>query len=403
MLYLSDLLNAVVRDQTDNKVGAVKDIFVKDDSKQNHPPIFGITIKTNKKDKKNFIKIIDIESFTKKNIIIKKHLKEVVREGTDDKNVISLRTTVLDKQIVDMGGIRVVRVNDLQLGYIKDKLCLIALDIGRTGLIRRLGLHHGALAKPELVEWKDISLMGDKLQLSTAVKDLVKLHPADIANIIEKVNLNQGSMLLESMDEHTAARVLEEIEPEIQKILIEKLGPERASNVMQKMSVDELVDLIQLLPARESKEILEELPSDTKKQHVKKILEYDEDEAGGLMTTEYIAAYPEATVEQVTEDIRRISHMHSSIYFIYIIDRGDKFLGVVSLRRLMLSEKDVKMKILMKKGKKIPTAKVDDELIEVASLITKYNLFSSAVLDDKGRLLGIVTVDDIMRHFVPHA
>jgi magnesium transporter len=196
---------------------------------------------------------------------------------------------------------------------------------------------------------------------------------------------------------------LEEVEPEIQKILVEKLGPERAAGVMQRMSVDELVDLIQLLPERESKEFMKELPQDTKKQHVKKILEYDEDEAGGLMTTEYLTAYPEDTVEQVIETIRRISHMHNSIYFIYIIDRSDKFLGVVSLRRLMLADNSKIMKDLMKNGKKIPTAKVDDELLELAALITKYNLYSAAVLNDKRQLLGIVTVDDIMRHFVPHA
>ncbi|MFH1291575.1 MAG: CBS domain-containing protein [bacterium] len=402
MLYLSDIINAVVHDQTDEKVGVVLDIVLKAEVGQNHPPVYGLVVKDKKQEEKKFVRTQDVESFAKRHVTIKKYLPEVVKEVPEGKDMIFLKEMVLDRQIVDLEGIRVVRVNDLQLGYIKDVMSLIAIDIGQAGLFRRLGVA-SKMGKKELVEWKDVRLLGDKIQLSTSVKDLTKLHPADVANLIEKMNLNQGSMLLETMDQNLAARVLEEIEPEIQKILVEKLGTERASSVMQKMSVDELVDLIQILPERESREILEELPSDTKKQHVKKILEYDEDTAGGLMTTEYLTAYPEDTAKQVIETIRRINHMHNSIYFIYVIDRADKFSGVVSLRRLMLAEDGLKMEELMKKGSKIPTAKVDDELLEIASLTTKYNLFSVAVLDDHGRLLGIVTVDDIMRHFVPHA
>lgn len=402
MLFLSKIVNSAVRDQADNLVGKLVDVLIESEKDQNHPPVYGVIVKPSKSKEFKFIKRKDIESFTKTEVIVKKSLSEIALDVPEDRNLIKLKETVLDRQIVDMEGIRVVRVNDLQFGYIKDVVCLVAIDIGQAGILRRLG--PGAkIGKKELVEWKDVRLFADKIQLSTSVKDITKLHPADVANLIEGMNLNQGSMLLESMDEITAARVLEEIEPEIQKILVEKLGPERASTVMQKMSVDELVDLIQLLPDRESKEILEELPSDTKKQHVKKILEYDEDEAGGLMTTEYLAAYPEDTAKEVVSTIRRINHMHNSIYFIYIIDRTDIFKGVVSLRRLMLAEETKTMKELMKSGRKIPTAKVDDELLEVASLITKYNLYSAAVLDDKSRLLGIVTVDDVMRHFVPNA
>jgi len=402
MIYLSNAINSPVYNQTDNKVGRILDIAIENVSGQKHPAVAGLIVKI-KKDKDNhFIRISDIESFTKKYVVIKKQIDEALHDLPKENDIILLKKIVLDRQIVDLEGVRVVRVNDLQLGYIKSVMSLVAIDIGQSGLLRRMGLPI-KIGRKELLNWEDVRLLGNKLQLSTSVKDINKLHPADVANLIEKMNLNQGSMLLESMDEHTAARVLEEIEPEIQKILVEKLGPERAAGVMQRMSVDELADLIQLLPERESKQFMDELPSDTKKQHVKKILEYDEDEAGGLMTTEYLTAYAEDTVKQVTETIRRISHMHSSIYFVYVIDRADKFLGVVSIRRLMLADKKDIMEELMKKGKKIPTAKVDDELLAVATLATKYNLYSIAVLNDKGQLLGIVTVDDIMRHFVPKA
>ncbi len=402
MLYLSNVINSPVYDQTDTKVGRILDIAIENISGQKHPAVAGLIVKVKKDKDSHFIKASDIETFTKKYVVIKKQIDEALNDVPKESDVILLKKIVLDRQIVDLEGVRVVRVNDLQLGYIKSAMSLIAIDIGQSGILRRMGLPV-KIGKKQLLNWEDVRLLGNKLQLSTSVKDINKLHPADVANLIEKMNLNQGSMLLESMDEHTAARVLEEIEPEIQKILVEKLGPGRAAGVMQRMSVDELADLIQLLPERESKQFMDQLPSDTKKQHVTKILEYDEDQAGGLMTTEYLTAYTEDTVKQVIETIRRISHMHSSIYFVYIIDRTDQFLGVVSIRRLMLDEKNSTMQELMKTGKKIPTAKVDDKLLEVATLVTKYNLYSVAVLNDKRQLLGIVTVDDIMRRFVPKA
>ncbi len=402
MLYLSNTYKAIIFDQTDNKVGRVLDVVIENVTGRKYPAVIGLVVEVKGGKPERFVKIKDIESFTKKSVVIKKHLNEVLFELPKSEEVIFLKRNVFDRQIVDLEGVRVVRVNDLQLGYIKNVLSLIAIDIGQSGLLRRLGLS-SKISRTELLDWEDVRLLGDKIQLSTSAKDINRLHPADVANLIEKMNLNQGSMLLETMDDQVAARVLEEIEPDLQKILIEKLGPERAIGLMQKMSVDELVDLIQLLPERESKEFMAILPSDIKKQHVKKILEYDEDEAGGLMTTEYLTAYQEDTVDQVIETIRRVSHIHGSIYFVYVIDREDRFLGVVSIRSLLMADKKTLVKDTMKSGRKIPTAKVDDELLEVAALITKYNLFSVAVLNNDGQLLGVVTVDDIMRHFVPHA
>src|SRR3989339_1467045 len=263
MLYFSQILNTTVRDQADVKAGRLIDLAIKKDSTQEYPQVVGIILQTKNKKEKKFVKAVDIESFAKDNIILKKSLKEVVQPLSAEHNLILLGKMVLDKQIVDLGGIRVVRVNDLQFGFIKDIMSLVAIDIGLGGLMRRLGLGRiSYLAKPQLVEWKNVSLVGHKIQLPTEASNLVKLHPADIANLVEKLNLNQGSALLESMDEETVARVLEEVEPEVQKILVGKWGTERAALVMQKMSVDELADLIQLLPSRESRDILGKISID---------------------------------------------------------------------------------------------------------------------------------------------
>ncbi|MEK7681138.1 MAG: CBS domain-containing protein [Patescibacteria group bacterium] len=400
MLFFSKLADVKVSDQAETVAGKLMDIAIKLTPHEDYPAIAGILVKNGFGEK--YISSGNIESFNHDGILLNKKISESIVDIPANEKLVLLKASVLDKQIVDLSGIRVVRVNDLQFGIVKGAMSLVALDIGKLGILRRLGF--GSLfkfLKPELLEWKDVRLVGDKLQLSVGVEEIVKLHPADIANIIEKLNLNQGSELLQALDKKTAARVLEELEPEIQKILVENLGPERATSIIQKMSIDELVDLIQMLPDRKTGEFISNLSSDST-QKVKKIIEYDENTAGGLMNTEFISAFPENTVEEVVGQIKKVSQMHRGIHFVYITDKSNKFLGVVSMRKLLISGREVTMGGLVD-VKSMPTATADQDVSRVASIMTKYNLLSVAVLDKDGKLLGVITVDDIMRHFVPHA
>ncbi len=399
MLYFSNILGGEIKDQADVVAGKVEDIIVANDE-GGFPRVAGVVTVGKNKNKK-MIPAASVETFGKDYIILKHVFEEVAAELPEDKDLVRLKEVVLDRQIVDMAGIRVVRVNDLQFGMIQGQMSLVALDIGKMGLLRRLGLGWLHVAQPELLEWKNVRLLGDKIQLSMSGKELVKLHPADIANIIEKLNLNQGSELLQALDKKTAAEVLEELEPEIQKILVQSLGPDRAASVMQKMSVDELVDLLQMLPDYKSKEIMQSLPSDSS-QKVKKILSYNENTGGGLMTTEYVSALLDDTVQDVVEQIKKTYPAHRSVYFVYIVDTNGVFRDVVSVRKLLISEPNQRMKELIGDDNKV-TASPDQDVLEIAALMTKYNFTSVAVLDEGKKLLGVITVDDVMRHFVPHA
>ena len=401
MLFFSNILNKKVKDQVDRVVGRLEDVAIELIPHENYPPIVGIVVQTG--GGKKFIDSRHIESYNKNSILLNKNVSEVFSDVPDNQWHVFIRQSVLDKQIVDLSGIRVVRVNDLQFGVVKGRMSLVAIDIGKPGILRRLGLSFaGKFFGQELLEWYHVQLVGDKLQLSVGIKEIVKIHPADIANIVEKLNLNQGSELLQALDKKTAARVLEELEPEIQKILVENLGPERATSILQKMSINELVDLIQMLPDRKISEFVSNLPSEST-QKVKKIIAYDENTAGGLMTTEYMTAFPENTAEETMEQIKNISQSYHGMYFVYVVDGQNNFYGVVSLRGLIAADKDKKLKELVDAENLIPSVKVGQDVLQVASLMTKYNLLSVAVLDDASKLLGVVTVDDIMRHFVPHA
>lgn len=405
MLFFSTIRGASVRDNVEEVVGKVIDILVKTDPDREFPPVIGIVVKNGGKEK--FVPIEYVESWGAGEIELNRKISEAAAKAPEDGHTVSLVNSVIDKQIVDLDGMRVVRVNDLQFGRVQQAMCLISIDVSTRGILRRLGFRAHVLNhifKPHFLEWKNVKLMDNKLYLSTGAKEIVKLHPADIANLIEKMNVYQGSTLLQSLDPTVAARVLEEIQPDIKKLLVKHLGVERTAVLMGKMSVDELVDLIQLFPGRESREILGKLPLDSKTQKVKKIMEYDEDTAGGLMTTEYLSASQDMTVEQVVEEIRRVSHLHHSIQFIYIVDADGHFLGVVSLRTLIIADRKKFIREIMKKRtKKLPTVKANHPLESLAALMTKYNLFSVAVLDSDKKLIGVVTVDDIMRRLVPMA
>jgi len=408
MLFFSTILGAKVIDSAEEVVGKVTDALVKMTPEKKYPTVLGVVIKSSLHKKKDLFLPMDmIENWGPGEIELEGKLNGDIEEIPSGNHVFSLRKNVLDKQIVDLAGMRIVRVNDLQLGRVQRTMSLIAIDVSTRGILRRLGFFSQSLSKifrPHLIEWNNISPLDNKIHLHTGAQDLLKLHPADIANIIERMNLKQSGAILETMDKATAARVLEEVQPSIKKILVKSLGAGRAADLMGKMSVDELVDIMQLLPKYESREILKKLPGSPKKENVKKFMEYDEDTAGGLMTTEFIVVNPTATVGKVIEKIKETLHhpRHTSL-FVYVTDKEGKFKGVVPLKKLLTSTKKQKIQEIMGKKRKIHTVKVDQSILSVATLMTKYNLLSVAVLDSKKKLLGIITVDDVMREFIPNA
>ncbi|MFA5996079.1 MAG: CBS domain-containing protein [Patescibacteria group bacterium] len=405
MIFFSSFLGGKVIDNTSTVIGKVDDAIINVAKQYEFPPVVGVIVRVFSSNQLCFLKINDIEHFGEQNIVLRATINRCDAVPTEPE-YIHLKKAVLDKQIVDLEGIRVVRVNDLQFGQIHQVLSLIAIDISTLGLLRRVGVVAGTFTrwfKPNLLEWKEVHILENKLQLNFGLSELVKLHPADIANIIEKLNLNRGSLLLQALDKETAARVLEEVQPDLQKLLVKHLGVERAADMMAKMSTDELVDLIKLLPSQEAQNIVQRLPIDKKMQHVKKILEYDEDTAGGLMSTEYLNATPATTKQQVIEEIKRVSANYRSIQYVYVTDVNNQFLGVASLRSLIVAEPNQTMQSIMKPIDTTATVTVHQSMTAVAEIMTKYNLMSVAVLDKSEKMLGVITVDDIMRNFLPHA
>lgn len=403
MLYLSRILGAKIKDSSNQTIGRLKDILIKL-SPGVYSPLEALLIKNRKKPKPIFIPYHYVENLGHGEVTLKT-LESKIIPYTPASDDIYLLRDVMDQQIVDTGGARVVRVNDLQIGLIEEKMCVLGIDISTRGLLRRLGLTRLGIfnwAEVHLIDWKAAQPIKGTLKLETLSKDLIKLHPADLANIIEDLNIKQGSKLVLNLDAETAAKVFEEINPHAQKILLRSLGPEQAAKISERMSVDELTNLIQRLPGQEAREVCSFLQNGRVK-NVAKLLKYKSDSAGGLMTTEFVNAQPDWTVVQTTEEIKKVSSAFRSILYIYVTDREGIYKGVVSLRRLLMAKPEDKLESVMKKTKRLPCVKVHQKINEVAKLMTKYDLNSVAVVDHHHKLLGIITIDDIMRTLLPHA
>lgn len=402
MLYLSKVLGAAVLDSADKTVGILKDVLIKY-TPGAYSPLESLVIKTREK-KYRHIPFHYVENLSADEITLKTLTEKIIAYQPEKSDILLLRD-VMDQQIVDTGGARVVRVNDLELGEIDGQMCVAGIDISTRGLLRRLGINHVFpfnLFKVNLIDWIKVQPVKGSLKLETLSKDLVKLHPADLANIIEDLNIKKSGELIRALDSETAAKILEETKPRVRQILLRVLGAEKAAKISERMSIDEFVDLVKLLPYHEAKEICEYVQNGRKEQ-VKKLLQYPNDTAGGLMTTEFISARPGMKVAEVIEEIKRVSDSFRSILYVYVTDAEGVYKGVVSLRRLLTAKPADLVEKIMKKSKRLPCARLHYTVPEMAKIMTKYDLNSMAVLDKKNRLQGIVTVDDIMRKLIPQA
>ena len=330
--------------------------------------------------------------------------------ATPPGDALRLAKDLLDKQIVDTHGAKVVRVNDLQLEETAGQMRLVGADVGLRGLLRRVG--------GEGVAEKAASLVGRKLprgiipwhlvepleSAETSVRltiphaKLALMHPADIADIVEEMTADERRAVFEQLDIETAAEALGEIEPEMQVSIVGDLDEERAADILEEMAPDEAADLLQDLPEERREELIE-LMQDEEGEEVEELLAYPEDSAGGMMTTDFIALPRDLTAAQAIERLRELKPEPELAYQLYVVDAKGQLDGVVSLRDIVVAEPGTALVDFMDPQLLSVRAETDKE--EVASIIAKYDLLALPVVDATRRLLGIVTVDDVVELMLP--
>lgn len=404
-IFISEILDKQALDPSGEEIGKVKDLIV-----TTGEPLPRVTALILKRGKKNLLLPWKDLSLFNRRIISSKVFKEELKEYEPSETDLLIGRDILDKQIVDINGVKVVRVNDVRLGEVDEKPCLIAVDIGIRGILRRFGIERrgeaigraiGYSLKHNLIGWNYIQPIEPKLTrltLTVPRKSVATLHPADIAHIISQVSMKDRTALFDTLDLDTAAEALPELEPDVQTSIITEMDKEEASDLLEKMSPDDAADILGDLPPEKAKEILE-LMEEEEAEDVQELLSHDEDTAGGLMTTEYIAYYPSIKVGEAMERFKKDASEIETVYYIYIVDEREKLIGVISLREFLLSNPEKFLSEVMIKDIKTITPETDQK--QVAEIISKYNLVALPVVDEENRLLGIVTIDDVIDTLLP--
>jgi Mg/Co/Ni transporter MgtE len=323
-----------------------------------------------------------------------------------------LERDLLDQQVIDVNGRKVVRVNDVDLEFDTQKdpkrpvLRVHSVDVGARGAIRRLlrGVAprpalHVLLGKipPRSIPWNFIDLIetdpARRVKLKISHEGLAKLHPADIADIVEELAPDERQAVFQTLDEETAAEALEEVQPKVQKAIVESLDSEKAADIVGEMDPDAAADLLADLPEDRTEQILVQMEPEA--QHdVVELLEHKEETAAGRMTTEFLGLPVKATVQNAIDTLREFEGGVEAISTIYLVDSQGTLLAAVPLAKIVLAQASEPMLSLAQEP--LVLARQEATEMEVAELFDKYNLQTLPVVDEKNKLTGVITSDDVI-------
>ena len=330
-----------------------------------------------------------------------------------DSSDLLLGRDVLDHQIVDIGDYKVVRVSDVRLAECGTDYCVVGVDASLRATLRRLG----SISKPleaaarlfkrplrsNLIAWDDVQTLesgsgGGRIRLKVSHDKIARLHPADIADIVEQLSPQQRTEVLDALDTETAADAIAEADPEVQVQIFANMDDERATDILEEMEPDEAADVLDDLPEERSDELLRQMEPE-EREDVQELMGYDDDTAGGMMTTELVSIQANLTCDETIQHLRALRPKAETIYYVYVTDNEDRLVGVLSLRDLVIADPTTHVIDVMVRS--VIHVYVEDHADEVAQVIGRYNLLAVPVVNEDERLLGIITVDDTMERLLP--
>jgi CBS domain-containing protein len=401
MLYLSQVLGRPIRDLEGERVATIKDVIVRL-GEDDHPPVTGLVAHYRRRD--FFLPRYRVSDFNAQGARLNADILDLRPFGRRENEVLLARD-VLDKQLIDVDGKRVVRVNDVQILEAAGEWRVTGADVSLQGLWRRLmPIGFAGSTKPvEVIDWADVGYLATDVatvQLKSSSDKLGRLHPVEIARLAEALSYHHGSEIVEALDDETAAETLEEMPAEHQARIIGEMDEDRAADILEWMSPDEAADVLGDLPEEKAEELLSRMEGD-EQADVAELLPYEDDTAGGLMTTEFVVLPRELTVGAALARLREMAETPNMIYYLYVVEAENswKLVGVIALRSLILADSSVELSEVMRED--FQSAHPDDSARGVAEKIAEYNLLALPVIDEIGDILGIVTVDDAMEILLP--
>ena len=329
----------------------------------------------------------------------------------DDEYMLRIARDLLDQQIIDVNGRKVVRVNDITMGIqndgVRDTLAVLEVDIGVRSIFRRL--LQGVLPSrsirrlqraipPNSIAWDLANVLEPdplrRLRLNISYGRLEDMHPADLADIVEELAPAEREAIFETIDSEAAADALSEVEdPKLQASILEALEPEKAADIVEEMSPDEAADVLSELEEETSEEILDEMESEPKTE-VRELLEFEEDTAGGMMTTECVTLHDNASVMDALAALRGNEDLLENLNTLFLVDQEERLTAAIPLARLFVASGGARLKDLA--VEKMVQVTVDEKQDRITELFDKYNLLTLPVVDEDGKLAGVITADDII-------
>jgi magnesium transporter len=406
MLHATELLGSIAYDAQGNFVGRVRELFIEPADQPNRVARYLLGRGKYQPLVARYDQVGSVAAGTMRLNVNEKALEEYrANEGW-----LAVQKDLLDQQIIDTGGRKVVRVNDLDLaehhlnGSVELRVSLA--DVGLTGAVGRLlqGVASYALIRKiqgklptSTIPWEFVNLIEPdplrRIKLRVSHQKLAHLHPADLADILEDLSSEERQSIIDSLDEESAAETLAELDARLRQQIVEKLDPEKAADIIEEMQPDQAADLLATLSPETSQELLEEMPQ-FEARDVRGLMQFGENTAGGMMNTHFIVVAESATREEVIEWIRSNDVDADQLDAVFLTDSSAKFAGIVPMGRLLLANTGQAMASL--KSEPLLSLLPDAHVRDVFELFDKYNLRVLTVTDDNGSPIGAITVDDVV-------
>ena len=406
MLHATDLLGGEAYDRDGHYVGQVTELFVEPADQPNRVARFLLG-------RGKFLPLVaryDAIAFVAPGVIRLSVEEKALEHFQPNEAWLAMRKDLLDQQIIDTSGRKVVRVNDIDLSEHRVngtvELRVTQVDVGLTGAARRLlhgvaspGLVRGLTTKlpTRVIPWEFVNLIEPdplrRVKLRITHQKLERMHPADLADIMEELSPLERQSIIASLDEETAAEALAELDKRLTTQIVEGLAPQKAADILEEMEPDQAADVIAGMTPERSRDVLSEMPGEEARE-VRELLKFEENSAGGMMNTDFIYVGEAATRDEVLSWIREKDVDLERLDTIFLINGEATFSGAVSVARLMLAASDERMEALKMEPLLSISPEAQDK--EVFELFDKYNLRSLAVVDALGRPIGAIEVDDIV-------
>jgi len=405
--YLSRLLGCNIFDTRDNVLGRIRDVYIRihtslDDNQSSNPQVIGFAVHMNGKNKDAVLDSLQIVKF---GIHYKVQCQSMTLVSHDMfSDAVLLKESILDQQIVDINGRKLVRVNDIRMVTISAGTFVVAVDVGTEGLLRRLGVNmffkrllqpFGGNIPSKFILWDDVETIDPNtfnIQLSQTRSKLNTIHPSDLADIIEDMSKNYQTPIFSSLDEEHAADVLEELKVKEQVHIIESLPLEKAADVLEKMPANEAADLMDHLEEDKTEQLLLEMEPEASEE-VRDLLEYPDGTIGSLMTSDILTFSAEQTIADVMEYIKTEKPEMESLYSLFVVDADNVLEGIISMRDLLVTDPQTCLDKVMNTN--LNSVNDYDRLDAISGIVSKYNLLAVPVTNDHDELEGMVVIDDI--------